>query len=105
MRFVKVLTTSIGLFVQSGPCFSDWSWASERMLVSDGISMYADRFEILPTDFCALFVNSRIRRKKSDPPPFCNFLPCLPEPSRKVYIPVFQGAAARNVLIFCEYTF
>lgn len=53
MRFVKVLTISIGLFVQSGPCFSDWSWASERMLVSDGISMYADRFEILPTDFCS----------------------------------------------------
>ena len=48
----------------------------------------------------ALFVKSRIRRKKSDPPPFCNFLPCLPEPSRKVYIPVFQGAGDRKINLF-----
>ena len=48
----------------------------------------------------ALFVKSRIRRKKSDPPPFCNFLPCLPEPSRKVYIPVFQGAGDWKINLF-----
>ena len=53
MHTGKVLAIAIGLFVQSGPSFSDWSWVSERMLVADGVSMYADRFEILPTDFCS----------------------------------------------------
>ena len=31
---------------------------------------------------------------------FCNFLPCLPEPRRKVYIPVFQGAGDWKIIIF-----
>ena len=31
---------------------------------------------------------------------FCNFLPCLPEPRRKVYIPVFQGAGDWKINLF-----
>ena len=52
MNFLKFIALIISLVVQSGPVFADWSWASGRMLVADGISRYADRFEILPTDFC-----------------------------------------------------
>ena len=31
---------------------------------------------------------------------FCNFLPCLPEPRKKVYIPVFQGAGDWKINLF-----
>ena len=53
MSFSKFTTLMISLLVQTGPGFADWSWANGRMLVTDGISRYADRFEILPTDFCS----------------------------------------------------
>ena len=53
MNLGKVLTITICIFAQSGPVLSNWNWASDRMLVAEGISMYADRFEILPTDFCS----------------------------------------------------
>ena len=57
------------------------------------------RFCFTSRFFCS-FRKQQNSSKKVWPPPFSNFLPCLPEPSRKVYIPVFQGAGDWKINLF-----
>ncbi len=52
MRVFKT-TVLVGFFASlAAPAFANWTWVSEELLVTQGISQYADRLEIMRSDDC-----------------------------------------------------
>ena len=52
MRVFKT-AISLGVFTSlAAPALANWTWVSEELLVTQGISQYADRLEIMRSDDC-----------------------------------------------------
>ena len=51
MRVFKTAAL-VGSFSFAAPAFANWTWASEELLVTQGISQYADRLEIMRSGDC-----------------------------------------------------
>ena len=46
-------TISVALLISfASPAFANWTWVSDNMLVTQGVSQYADRLEIIRADDC-----------------------------------------------------
>ena len=52
MPLLKYIISSAIMSFISMPAFADWSWVSDDLLVTEGISRYADRLEIMRTSDC-----------------------------------------------------
>ena len=52
MRLLRK-TISIAVLISfASPAFANWTWVSDNMLVTQGVSQYADRLEIIRADDC-----------------------------------------------------
>ena len=46
-------TISVALLTSfASPAFANWTWVSDNMLITQGVSQYADRLEIIRADDC-----------------------------------------------------
>ena len=52
MKMLKYIISSAFIFGISLPAYAGWTWVSDDLLVTEGISRYADRLEIMQTSDC-----------------------------------------------------
>ena len=52
MRVLRKTISVAVLISFASPAFANWTWASDNMLVMQGVSQYADRLEIIRADDC-----------------------------------------------------
>ena len=52
MKMPKYIISSAFIFGISLPAYAGWTWVSDDLLVTEGISRYADRLEIMQTSDC-----------------------------------------------------
>ena len=52
MRVLRKTISVVLLISFASPALSNWTWVSDNMLVTQGVSQYADRLEIIRADDC-----------------------------------------------------